>query len=147
MKTINRSTALALSLGLSLGLASLSASAQQTSPESEALVCDADGDGFVGVDEATACAEQEFGGMAADEDYLTEEQFGTMYRGTGEPGATFAEVDADGDGQISAEEWVSWRERAFTEATQGSGARMPTSDYERWQGGDIGAERPAQRSP
>lgn len=147
MKTTNASTALALSLGLCLGFASLPAAAQQQSPESESLVCDADGDGFLDVDEAAACAEQEFGGMAADEDYLTEEQFGTIYQGTGEPGETFAEIDEDGDGQISVEEWVSWRERGFAEATQGSERRMPTSDYERWQGGDIGPERPAQRSP
>jgi hypothetical protein len=147
MNMTNASTAMALILGLGLGVASLPAAATQHMLEEKPMVCDLDDDGMVTAAEANTCAEEEFGEFTADEDYLTEEQFGTMYQGTGEPGDVFVEIDQDGDGEISRQEWVSWREQGFAEAAEGSD-EMPTSDFDEWRGADItGTRGPAERSP
>lgn len=141
MKTTNTSTALALIFGLGLGVASLPAGATQ-----HMLDYDTDSDGIVDAEEASAYAEQEYDDITADED-LTEERFGTMYQGTGDSAEAFAEIDEDGDGEISAEEWVRWREQGFAEAAQGSD-EMPTTEFEEWRGADItGTRTPAERSP
>lgn len=142
MKTTNASTALALIFGLGLGVASLPAAATQ-----HMLDYDTDSDGMVDAEEASAYAEQEYGDITADED-LTEERFGTMYQGTGDSAEAFAEIDEDGDGEISAEEWVRWREQGFAEATGDTEGEMAGPDFEEWRGADItGTRTPAERSP
>lgn len=146
MKTATASTALALLLGLGLGVAP-PAGAEQHMPEQKPMVCDTNDDGVVSAAEANVCAEEEFGQITADEEYLTEEQFGTMYEGTGEPADVFARIDQDEDGEITRDEWIGWREEGFAEATEGTG-EMPTQEYEDWLGTDLpGTRDPAERSP
>jgi EF hand len=102
-----------------------------------ALECDVDGDGFVNVDEARVCDTQRFSDLAGEGDSLTEELFATgMADSTTDPSATFAEIDADGDGEVSQEEWLLWREQGFAAATEGTGGRMAVDDYGRWDLGE-----------
>ena len=42
----------------------------------------------------------------------------------------FAEVDQDGDGKVSREEWTAWHEQRFTAATQSGESGMPVTDYQ-----------------
>lgn len=142
MKTSTASTALALILGLGLG-ASLPAGATQ-----HMLDYDTNNDGIIDAEEANLYAEREFENMTADEDYLTEEQFGEMYGGDDDPEVMFGEIDEDADDQISQEEWVTWRDREFTEATEETEGEMPNMEFEEWLGADItGTRSPAERSP
>ena len=102
-----------------------------------ALECDVDGDGFVSTDEARVCDTQRFSDLAGGGDSLTEELFATgMADSTADPSATFAEIDADGDGEVSQEEWLLWREQGFAAATEGTGGRMAVDDYGRWDLGE-----------
>jgi hypothetical protein len=48
----------------------------------------------------------------------------------GEKGPVFAEVDENGDGKVSREEWMGWNEQGFMAATEASPGMMPTPDYE-----------------
>ena len=95
------------------------------------LACDLDGDGFVSTAEARACDDQRFGHIAGGGvDAVTEQDFVAAMTGTDDPEALFAEIDRDGDGQISREEWLQWRQQGFAGAAAGD--RMTVEDYERW---------------
>ena len=126
MKLLLGSTALALALGLG-AYQSGPAAAQQLQ-----YACDENGDGFVDAQESNLCTDREFNEIAAGEEVLTEELLSA--RSEGQEGMpTFAEIDADGDGQISREEWVAFGEQSFAGATEASGGRMSAEDYERWR--------------
>jgi hypothetical protein len=126
MKLLLGSTALALALGLGVHLGG-SPLAQQIQ-----YACDADDDGFVDATESRLCTDREFDEIAAGEQVLTEELLSA--RAEGEEGTpTFAEIDQDGDGQISREEWVAFGEQRFAGATEASGGRMSAEEYERWR--------------
>jgi hypothetical protein len=116
MRTL--STALAVALLSGAG----TAAAQQLQ-----LACDENTDGFVDAKEARLCMDRKFDEIAAGE-ALTEEVL--TAKAGGERGPVFAEVDENGDGKISREEWASWHEKSFTAATEASQGMMPTADYE-----------------
>jgi hypothetical protein len=98
------------------------ASAQQLQ-----LACDTNDDGFVDAKESSLCMDQRFDEIAKEE-VLTEEILST--KAVGEKGPVFAEVDENGDGKVSREEWMSWNDKGFTAATETSQGMMPTADYE-----------------
>ena len=117
MKQLLGSTALALALGLGAYLSD-PAAAQQIQ-----YACDADDDGFVDATESRLCTDRAVDELAAGGQGLTEEQLSAMAEGP-EGMPTFAEIDADGDGQISRQEWVAFGEQSFAGATGVSGGRM-----------------------
>ena len=117
-----RCLALATALGMAVGW-SAPAAAQQLQ-----LACDENGDGFIDASESRLCTEREFDQLAAGEETLTEEQLGAM--GQGDQGPAFAEIDANGDGAISREEWSGWHEQRFSAATQEGESGLPAADYE-----------------
>ena len=116
MRTL--STALAVALLSGAGVAA----AQQLQ-----LACDANDDGFVDAKESRTCMDQRFDELAAGE-VVTEEVLSE--KAVGEKGPVFAEVDENGDGKVSREEWTTWNEKSFTAATEASQGMMPTADYE-----------------
>jgi len=121
------STTLALALGLGMWPSS-SAVAQQIQ-----FACDENEDSFVDATESKLCTDAEFDEIAEGEEVLTEEQ---LLAGKG-PSPTFSDIDEDGDGQVSRDEWASFSDRRFAGATEASGGRMSAEDYEGWwqQGG------------
>ena len=127
MKLLLGSTALGLALGLGAALSG-PAAAQQIQ-----YACDANEDGFVDATEQRLCTDREFDGLAAGEEVLTEEQLSVMGEGQEGIPPTFAEVDQNGDGEISREDWVGFSERRFAGATEASGGQMSAEDYERWR--------------
>jgi hypothetical protein len=127
MKLLLGSTALALALGLGAYLCD-PAAAQQVQ-----YACDENADGYVDATESRLCTDAEFDEIAAGEQVLTEELLSA--RAEGQEGMpTFAEVDQNGDGQISREEWIAFGEQRFTGATEASGGRMTTEKYSTWRG-------------
>jgi hypothetical protein len=120
------STLVATALGLGACLSG-PAAAQQLQ-----LACDANDDGFVDVQESKLCTDREFDEIAAGEQVLTEEALKAKAQDAkGLP--TFAEADQNGDGQISREEWVGFSGERFAGATESSGGRMSTDDYNAWR--------------
>ena len=120
------STAVALALGLGVCLSS-PAVAQQLQ-----FACDANDDGFVDAQELKLCTDREFDEIAAGEQVLTEE----VLRAKGEDAKglpKFDEADRNGDGQISREEWGGFSGERFAGATESSGGRMSTEDYNAWR--------------
>ena len=121
------STTLALALGLGM-CPSGSAVAQQIQ-----FACDENEDGFIDATESKLCTDAEFDEIAEGEEVLTEEQL----LATKGPSPTFSDVDENGDGQVSRDEWAGFSDRRFAGATEASGGRMAAEDYEGWwqQGG------------
>ncbi len=103
------------------------------------LQCDADGDGFVDTDEARACYQQHYGTISGGSSSLTEEQFSAHMSEMEDAPGTFAQIDADGDGEISEEEWVSWQDERFATDTSATEGRMSADDYGAWQMGGRAA--------
>lgn len=117
-------SALALLGGMGLALAALPASAQQ-------MTCDTNSDGMVHATEAAICAAQRFDEASGGGPEMTQEQFDAAHPEAQSAGADlFGQIDADASGAISRAEWLSWREQRFGEATQDTGGRMPSTDYE-----------------
>jgi hypothetical protein len=126
MKLLLGSTALALALGLGAYLGG-PAAAQQVQ-----YACDENNDGFVDATESRLCTDAEFDEIAAGEQVLTEELLSA--RAEGQEGMpAFAEVDQNGDGQISREEWVAFGELRFAGAAKASGGRMSAEEYSTWR--------------
>jgi EF hand len=124
-RTMNNLSVGAIALAVALGTgAYLSdrAAAQQLQ-----YACDENGDGVVDATESRMCTEREFDELAKGEEILTEEQLGQQ-------GRTFSEVDENGDGEVSREEWARWHEQRFTAATQTGGSGIPAAEYDsmRW---------------
>ena len=61
---------------------------------------------------------------------MTPEQFGTAFPDADDPPELFKQVDANGDGQVTLSEWMTWHEQGFSAATEASEGRMPAADYE-----------------
>jgi hypothetical protein len=132
------STTLVSSLGLCVHLTGFAA-AQQIQ-----FACDANDDGSVDVAESRLCTDREFDEIAPGETALTEEQlFAKMMTGKGAVAPTFAEIDQNGDGQVSRAEWSDFSAQRFADATKAGGGMMPVQDYDKWreQGPYV---RPAQ---
>lgn len=102
--------------------------------------CDENGDRFVDASESLSCTERAFDELAAGEEALTEEQLSAMSQG--ERGMAFSEVDENGDGEISREEWTRWHEQRFTAATQTGESGIPAADYESMEWVQEGYVRP-----
>ena len=151
MKT-STSTAVALLLGL--GLALPAAAQQQTgaetpvpdqgvpeqSPEARAAEeiaagADADADQYVTGEEAAAYHQRRFGEITGGTERMTQEQFTGAMTEAEEIGTLAAEVDQDGDGFITPDEWMAWHEQRFATVTEGTEGRMAAQDYERFASG------------
>jgi hypothetical protein len=92
------------------------------------FACDANDDGFVDAKESSLCTDREFDEIAAGEKVLTEEVLSAQ--ASGKQGIVFAEVDENGDGKISREEWSNWHQEGFKAATDASQGMMPAADYQ-----------------
>jgi EF hand len=143
MKIREISTALLLISGLTVALTmeagpvGAQESQATTNPEAaagrefyKATGCDADSDGYIDAKEATQCGEQAYGELSGGETSLTQEQFVQTFAGAENPEGLFGQVDKDGDGQISQDEWTSWHEQGFAAATEASEGRMPAPEFE-----------------
>jgi hypothetical protein len=133
---INRGlSAFALLSGMGLALTALPASAQQMS-------CDTNQDGTIDATEAATCDQQRFDQATGGQEEMTQEQFGAAYPDAPEGGSDrFSAMDEDASGSISRDEWTSWREQSFGEATQGTGGQMPSADYETWDQGGMPSDQ------
>lgn len=127
MKVLLASTTLALAVGLGMH-PSGPAVAQQIQ-----FACDENDDGFVDATESRLCTDAEFDEIAPGEQVLTEEQLFAVTKGEQDMSPTFSEIDENGDGQISRDEWVGFSDRRFAGATEATGGRMSAEEYERWR--------------
>jgi EF hand len=136
MDDLSRVVPMALAVALGTG-ASLSgpAAAQELQ-----YACDENGDRFVDASESRSCTEREFDELAGGEEVLTEEQLSAMSQG--ERGMMFSEVDDNGDGEISREEWTEWHDQRFTAVIQTGESGIPVADYESRQWLIEGYARP-----
>jgi Ca2+-binding EF-hand superfamily protein len=82
------------------------------------VVCDTDHDGAVSANEAQGCAEQRFDLARGAADGLAEEQFAAALPDADGLRRQFAQVDEDGDGRISRDEWMRWFGPAYAETTK-----------------------------
>lgn len=105
MKVLSASTTLALAVGLGMH-PSGPAVAQQIQ-----FACDENDDGFVDATESRLCTDAEFDEIAPGEQVLTEEQLFAVTKGEQDMSPTFSEIDENGDGQISRDEWVGFSDR------------------------------------
>ena len=125
-------SALALVVGFGLAAASGPAAAQDEDVFANPSVCDSDGNGKLSQTEASDCAERGWTGWT-EEDSMTEEQFGEIW--TRENASdVFAEVDADGDGNLTSDEWMAWHEEQFASSSEETGGEMSTEDFGAWFG-------------
>ena len=141
LRSLRTSTAIALAFGFGLALTG-TAAAQQQELQDKPAVCDQDGNGFISTTEAADCDEQEASTLFGNDEGMSEEQFSEAY---GDESDMFSEADADGDGEISQQEWMDWREQGFAGATEDTENQMPADDYEDWnpgfpEGGDQGID-------
>ena len=115
MRLLVALTTLAMALGLGMHPGG-SAIAQQIQ-----FACDANDDGFVDATESRLCTDAEFDEIAEGEEDLTEEQLLARAKGEQDLSPTFSDVDENGDGQISREEWVDFSDHRFAGATEATG--------------------------
>jgi len=125
MKLLLGSTAMALGL---CGCLSGSAAAQQLRH-----ACDETGDGFVDTHEARRCSDREFDRIGAGASALSESDLTALSEAEEGVGPAFADIDANGDGQINRNEWVGFGDRRFAGASAASGGRMTAADYAKWR--------------
>jgi hypothetical protein len=100
-------------IGLAAGLAVTPVGAQELR-----LLCNADHDGAVTAEEAQGCAEQRFDLARGAADGLAEEQFAAALPDADGLRRQFAQLDEDGDGRISRDEWMRWFGPAYAETTK-----------------------------
>jgi len=87
----------------------------------------------VGADED--CAKQGFEVVRGGAGELIEERSGRALCDAGRARRQFIEADRDGDGRISRDEWMRWRERAFAGAAKGVAGGMAAPARQAWQSG------------
>jgi hypothetical protein len=131
MRTLMGSTALALVVGFGLAVASGPAAADED-VFADPTLCDADADAMLSETEASDCAERGWTRWT-DEDTMTEEEFGAAWSGEN-ASEVFAEIDADGDGNLSSEEWMTWHQEQFAASAEETGGEMPTEAFSQWFG-------------
>ena len=83
--------------------------------------CDADHDATVTAAESQGCAEQCFDLARGSAHGLAQEQFAAAAPDADGLRQQFGQVDRDGDGRISRDEWLAWFGPAYTEATKAEG--------------------------
>jgi len=81
-------------------------------------VCDADRDGTLTAAERQDCAAQRFDLARGAADALAEEQFAAALPDAAALRQQFGQVDQDGDGRISRDEWMAWFGPAYAETTR-----------------------------
>jgi Ca2+-binding EF-hand superfamily protein len=116
--------------GFGLAAASGPAAAQDEDVFANPEVCDADGNGNLSETEASDCAARGWATWT-EEEVMTEEQFGEAW-GRENSREVFAEVDADGDGNLTSDEWRAWHEEQFASRSEASGGEMSTEDFGAW---------------
>ena len=72
------------------------------------FMCDAARDGAITEAEWPGCAEQRFDLARGSADALAEEQFAAALADADGLRQQFGQVDQDGDGRISRDEWMQW---------------------------------------
>jgi hypothetical protein len=95
-------------------------------------LCDADGDAMLSETEASDCAERGWTSWT-EEDSITEEEFGEVWSGENSA-EVFAAIDADGNGNLSSEEWMAWHDEQFAASVEETGGEMPTEAFTDWFG-------------
>jgi hypothetical protein len=130
MRTLMGSTALALVVGFGLAAASGPAAAQDEDVFANPEVCDADGNGNLSEMEASDCAERGWATWT-EEDAMTQEEFSEAWSGENSS-EVFAEIDDDGDGNLTSDEWRAWHEEEFAFRSEESGGEMATEDFGAW---------------
>jgi hypothetical protein len=90
--------------------------------------CDADRDRAVTAKEAQGCAEQRFDLARGDADGLAEEQFAAALPDADGLRRQFVQVDRDGDGRISRDEWMAWFGPAYAAATKSAEGQLNGMD-------------------
>lgn len=115
MRQFSGFTAIALLFGAGLAVSGLPAAAQMDEhPFALAAQCDTDGNGRISGGEAQDCADQVTTAYAGT-DALDKDQFSMALPEGPDAEAIFAEADADGDGQLTSDEWTAWQEEALAE--------------------------------
>jgi hypothetical protein len=132
MKTLMASTALALVVGLAA--ASGSAVAQDEDVFANPSVCDSDNNGKLSQTEASDCAERGWTSWT-EEDSMTEDQFGEVWTRENS-GEVFAGIDADGDGNVTSEEWMAWHEQEFASRSEETDGELSIEDFGAWYGNE-----------
>jgi hypothetical protein len=99
-------------------------SATSGSAEDLRSVCDSDHNGTVAAAEAQGCAEQRFERARGDADGLVQGQFAAALPDADGLRQQFVEVDRDGNGRISRDEWMAW----FGPAYAGDGEALTGTD-------------------
>ena len=97
--------------------------------------CDTDHDHYVSTREARRCSERLFDEIRGGQPGIGLQAFREALPQAKDPDALFKEADQNGDGQISRQEWIDWRERDFTNATAKSSGMLPVADYQNWSEG------------
>jgi EF hand len=87
-------------------------------------VCDADRNDAITEPESPGCAEQRFHLARGGADALAEEQFAAALPDGDGLRQQFGQIDQDGDGRISRDEWMRW----FGPAYAGDGELMTGTD-------------------
>jgi hypothetical protein len=134
MRFLLGSTALVLSLGLGIHLTN-PAVAQQIQ-----FACDANNDNVVDATESRLCTDREFDEIAPGETALSEERLLSAMQGREGALPSFSEIDQDGDGQISREEWGALHDQRFGAAAAAKGGTMSADEYSKWRQGGMRAE-------
>jgi hypothetical protein len=92
------------------------------------IVCDADRDGAVTADEAEGCAERRFDNARGSTEVLAAEQFAAALQDADGLRRQFAQVDQNGDGRISHDEWLQWFGPAYAEAAKATPRQVDGAD-------------------
>ena len=85
-------------------------------------------DGALSAEEARGFAEQRFDLARGAAVGLAEEQFAAAWPAADGLRQQFGQVDLDGDGWISRDEWMAWFGPAHAEKTNGAGSRRSGTD-------------------
>ena len=96
-------------------------SATPGSAQALLFMCDPDHDGTITAAESQACAEQRFDLARDGADALAEEPFIAALADADGLQQQFGQVDRDGDGRISRDEWLAWFGPAYAEAKARAG--------------------------
>jgi EF hand len=91
-------------------------------------VCDADHNGTVTVAEAQGCAAQRLDLARGAADGLVQGQFAAALPDADGLRQQFAQVDQDGDGRISRDEWLAWFGPAYAGAAKAAAGQPIGTD-------------------
>lgn len=122
-------------LTLAVAIVLLSGLGATTGMAMAPVACDTDHNHYVTAREARSCSERLFDEIRSGQPAIGPAAFRKAPPQAKNPDALFKEVDQNGDGQISRQEWIDWRQRDFTDATAKSSGMLPAADYQNWSEG------------